>query len=71
VRFGLEIVAHEVEVGRYRALGRMDGDLCRREGEDWPTGASVYRRKAEDVTEEGAIGWRILALDDHMTTEDH
>jgi len=38
----------------------MNGHLCRRQREDQPTVASVRRRKAEDLPEEGAISRRIL-----------
>jgi hypothetical protein len=33
--------------------------------------AGVHRRKSEDIPAEGAIGRRILAVEDYMRTKDH
>lgn len=43
-------------------VGRVDPDLARRQREDEPAVADVYRRKSEDVTEEGAVGFGIFAV---------
>jgi len=56
----LQIVTHQIEFVPNSLLGRMNGHLCRRQREDQPTVASVRRRKAEDLPEEGAISRRIL-----------
>src|SRR5262245_15387220 len=65
------VVAHEVELLLTAAVSGMAGDFRRWCGEDEPTIASVNRRKAEHVTEEGAVRVGIARIDHRMQTRDH
>src|SRR5271166_719159 len=67
---GTEIVTHEIELGG-TVLARMDGHLCRREGEDQPVVARIHGGEPEHVPEESAVCDRVPAVDDHMGTKDH
>src|SRR5260221_1166922 len=52
-------------------LRRMHRQLGRRHREDSPTMPGVHGCKAEDVLEGRAVRSRVLAVHDHMSTEDH
>src|SRR6266850_1117117 len=68
---GLQIGAHEIEFVPVILFGRMNRHFCRRQREDQPSVASVHRCKSKDVTKEGAISRRILAVYDDMPAKDH
>src|SRR5262245_30219050 len=68
---GLQIFAHEVEFVYVISLGRMKRRLCRRHREDQPAVAGVDGGKSEDIPKKGAISFRVLAVDDHMSAIDH
>src|SRR5438093_12447442 len=68
---GLQIVTHEIDFVPVVLLGRMNGQFCRRQREDQPSLASVHGWKSKNVPEEEAISSRILAVDNHVRTEDH
>ena len=73
---GLEVVAHEVEVGGKQAgLGgrrlrrvaqRVERGLGRRQAEDQPAAAGVDGGQLEDVAEEGSIGLRVGAVEEDV-----
>ncbi len=52
-------------------LSRVHRDFGGWQGEDQPVVAGVHRREPEDVPEDGTIGGRVPAVEDHMSTEDH
>ena len=69
--FGFEVVAHEVELvaaGFFRRDGCGFGGW---EREDEPTVAGVDVTETEDVTEEGAVGFSVCAVDDDVGAGDH
>src|SRR5277367_4365535 len=49
----------------------MECGLCGGKAEDQPSVTSIDRRKSQNVAEKGAIGFRILAVDDHMSARNH
>src|SRR2546425_2758783 len=69
--FGLQVVTHEIEFVPLTRVGRVNSHFCRREREDQPPVASVYRGKSEGVPAEGTISRRILAIENNMRTKDH
>src|SRR6266478_1624788 len=68
---GLQVVTHEIEFVPLTLVGRVNGHFCRREREDQPPVASVYRGKSKGVPAEGTISRRILAIENDMRTKDH
>jgi hypothetical protein len=68
---GLQIFAHEVEFMYVVRVGRMERGLCRRHRKDQPTVAGVDGLKSKDIPKKGAICFRVLAVDDHMSARDH
>jgi NAD(P)-dependent dehydrogenase (short-subunit alcohol dehydrogenase family) len=68
---GGDVVAEQVELGPAARLGRVDGDLGRRECEDQPAAASVDRPGAEDLGQcrPGRVG--VLAVEDGVRAVDH
>src|SRR5262249_47217261 len=68
---GLQIIAHEKQFVPLNRVGGMNGDLCRRQREDQPSVPGVHGGKSEDVPTEGAVGCRILAVEDYMRTKHH
>src|SRR5579864_2383539 len=49
----------------------MERSLGGRQGEDQPAVAGVHRRKLQDVAEEGAVAFRIGAVEDDVGAVDH
>src|SRR5262245_44281359 len=68
---GLQIFAHEVEFVHVVSLGRMERGFCWRHLEDQPAVAGVDGRKSKDIPKKGAICFRVLTVDDHMSARDH
>ena len=48
----MDVVAHQVKLVMAFAIGWMNSKLGRRQGEDKPASACVYRRQAKHVREE-------------------
>jgi hypothetical protein len=69
--FGLQIVTHEVEFVPAILFGGMNRRFRRRQGEDQPSVACVYRGKSEGLPQESAISLRILAEYHYMDAKDH
>src|SRR5580700_3248352 len=69
--FCLEVIAREVQLVRAVAGGRMKGGFGRRKREDEPAVAGIDRGEAEDVAEEGAVGFGVLGLNDDVRAGDH
>jgi hypothetical protein len=67
---GLQVVAHEVELVAGFGVG-VEGDLCRGQGEDQPAVTGVDRVEIEDVLEEVAVGFGVLAVDDDVGSGYH
>lgn len=67
----LEVVTHQIKFVPGILVGGMDRYFCRRQREDQPSMASVYRRKSEDVPQESAISRRILTVHNYMRTKDY
>jgi hypothetical protein len=69
---GLQVIAHQVEFMPIVLLGGMEGRLRlrRQQGENQPTFTGVHGRKSQDVAKEGAVGLRVLAVDDNMRAVD-
>lgn len=65
-----EVVAHEEELGS-RCGSWMDGGLGRRQREYQPAATGVDRLESQHLRQEGPIGVSVVAVDDHMGTEDH
>src|SRR5215831_3108276 len=68
---GLQIFAQEVEFVYVVSVGRVERGLCRRHREDQPAVACVDGRKSKNIPKKGAVCFRILAVDDHMSARDH
>lgn len=52
-------------------LGIVESRFERRHSEDQPTVSGIYKGKFEHIAEERPVGFRILAVDDHMSAVDH
>src|SRR5579872_1232976 len=61
----VEVTAHHVQLVAF-LLARVDGDLCRRQGEDQPPATRVDPVQAEDIAKELAVRLRVRAPDDHV-----
>jgi hypothetical protein len=68
---GPQVVTHEIEFVPIIFFGGVDRHFCGRQSENQPSVARVYKRKSENVPQEGAISRRILAVHDYMRTKDH
>lgn len=49
----------------------MDSGLCRGQSEDQPAFAGVDCGKLQDVAEEGAVSFRVLAVEEDVGAGDH
>src|SRR5262245_64989225 len=49
----------------------MKRGFRRRHREDQPAMSGVYGRKSKDISKKGAVCFRILTVDDHMSAKDH
>lgn len=77
----LEVVAHEVKDGAEKVMpgvklsgagvSRVNGDLGRRQLEDQPAVTDVDEREAEDLAEEGAVGFGVVAVKQDVGAADH
>src|SRR2546425_1011528 len=67
---GLQVATHEQELVSVVSFGGMNSHLGGRKGEDQPAVARIHRRESKDVSEEGAISGRVLAVDDYVGTKD-
>jgi hypothetical protein len=68
---GLQVVTHQEEFVPLSAFGGMDGHFCRRQRKDQPSVAGIHGGESEDLAAEGAIGLRIFAVENHVSTKDH
>src|SRR5208337_1263954 len=66
----LQVVAHEVQFVQVVLFGRMKRSFCGRQRKDEPAVTSIHRGKLENIAKESAIAFRILAVDDGMSTGD-
>jgi hypothetical protein len=48
------------------AIGRVNPGFGRRQGKDEPAPTGVYRGKIKNVAEEGAVGFRVVAVEQDM-----
>src|SRR5580658_2635223 len=71
LQFGLEVVAHEIQLVRPIAVAGMERRLRRRQRKNQPSMARIHRRETKNVPEERPIRIGILAVDDDMRPEDH
>src|SRR5262249_15325990 len=70
-RHRLDVVAHQVDLMTAVLGGRVHRDLGRRQREDEPALSGIDVGESEDVAQEGAIRFGILAVDDRMCATDH
>lgn len=68
---GLYVVAHEVQLVSGWTVGGMHGQLRRGQLEDQPPAAGVHMWLLQDVSEEGAVRFRIATEQDDMAAIDH
>src|SRR5215813_8212683 len=68
VERGPDVVTHQVELVLGLIVGRMRGDLGRRQLEDEPAVTRVHAGEAEHVPEERPIALSVSGVDDHMST---
>ena len=62
VHLGSEVVAHEVQLVPATFVGRMDGQLCRRKGEDQPVVTCIHEGVRQDISKECSIGRSVPAV---------
>src|SRR5271166_835229 len=67
----LEIVTHEIEFMPVILLGGMERRFPRRQSKNQPSVARIHRLESENISKEGAIRLRVLAVHDDMRTVDH
>src|SRR5262249_36822527 len=67
----LDVVAHQIELVDVVILRGVDGHFCRRQTEDQPAFAHIDVRHPEHLAQKGAIGLRLLAVNDRMRSDDH
>ena len=67
----IDVVAHQVQLVRRRAVDRMHGHLGRRQLEDQPAASGVDVRVLEHVAEERAVRVGVAAVNNHMSAGDH
>ena len=68
---GLYVVAHEVQLVSGWTVGGVDGQLRGGQLEDQPPAAGVHMWLLQDVSEEGAVRFRIATEHDDMAAIDH
>lgn len=68
---GGEVVTGEVDFVATVFHGGVDGDFGRGQSENEPVVAGVDVGKAEDVAEEGTVGFGILAVENHVRAGNH
>ena len=68
---GLYVVAHEVQLLSGWTVGGMHGQLRWGQLEDQPPTAGVHMRLLQDISEEGAVRFRVTAEHDDMAAVDH
>ena len=68
---GLDVITHEVKLVAAFAVGRVDSELGRRQGEDKPAAARVCRRHAKHVREEGPNLLGLSGEHDGVHSGDH
>src|SRR5260370_27011264 len=66
-----QAVAHEIEFMRAILTGRVECGFGGRQREDQPAVACIHRLEPENVPEEGAVGFRILAVNNDVSARDH
>ncbi len=64
-----DVVAHQIKFVRVILTG-MHGHFGRRQAEDEPTVADIHVSELEDVAQQGAVGFRILAVNNGMSAGD-
>lgn len=67
----VDVIAHQVQLVRAVAVGRVYGDLSRWQGEDQPAVSGVGEWIAQNITKERAIGLCVFAVDDDVSAVDH
>src|SRR5262245_43608735 len=68
---GLQVFAHEIKFVYVVLIRRMERGFRRGHREDQPAMTGVHGRETKNISEEGAIGLRVLAVDDHVSSNDH
>ena len=68
---GVDVVAHQVELVTALTVGRVNGELGGRQGEDEPAAAGVHRWQAEHVREERTDLLGLRGEHDRMHPGDH
>jgi hypothetical protein len=68
---GLDVVAYEIELVRWRPFGRVYRRFRRRQSEDEPAAACIDMREPEHVGEERPVRFGVAAEEDDVATIDH
>jgi hypothetical protein len=71
VTVGGDVVAQQIQCGSAARLGRVDGELGRRQGEDQPAAARVHRAGAEHLGQGGPGRVGVVAVEDGVGAVDH
>lgn len=67
----LQVVAHEVQFVQIVLLGGMKRSFRERERKDEPAVTGVHSGKIEDIAKERAVAFRVLAVNDDVSSGDH
>src|SRR5260370_13254912 len=71
IHLRFQAVAHEIEFVRTVLTCRMECSLTRWQREDQPAMACIHRLEPENVPEEGAIRFRIFAVNNDVSARNH
>src|ERR1700737_4975474 len=64
----LEVVAHEVELVQVVLLGWMKRSFRSRQRKNEPAVTGVHRGKLENIAKESAVAFRVLAVNDDVSS---
>src|SRR6266851_1896371 len=67
----LQVVAHEVQLVQVALLGRMKRGFRGRQRKNEPATACVHRWEFENIAKESTVAFRVLAVNDDMSSGDH
>src|SRR6266849_2221018 len=68
---GFQAVAHEIEFVGTILIGRVECGFRRRQREDQPAMTRIHRLEPENVTEEGAVRFGVLTVDNYVSARNH
>jgi hypothetical protein len=71
LHFPFQVVAQQKQLMYAVLIGWMKRGLARRQSEDEPALTRIDRPKAEDITKELSVRFRIRGVDDDMCASNH